>query len=195
MINDSSTDGVRGRGSRALVLGGGGPVGRAWELGMMDGFAGQGIDLGTADLIIGTSAGAVVGALLALKQGFGAPMKIDTAIASTPPPVRSDGMRFSRRHGAGGPVSCTGADTRRNWQDGARCANDQRGSIRFEIDVCSLPRAGSAEPIPSHHRKCTNRATPSMGCVLRCSVGTSDSGQHRCSVYLAPNHNKRRKIH
>lgn len=92
MINDSSTDGVRGRRSRALVLGGGGPVGRAWELGLMDGFAGQGIDLGTADLIIGTSAGAVVGALLALKQGFGAPPKIDAAIASMPPPVRSDGM-------------------------------------------------------------------------------------------------------
>ena len=93
MINDSGSDGVRGRRSRALVLGGGGPVGRAWELGLMDGFAGQGIDLGTADLIIGTSAGAVVGALLALKQGFGAPLKIDAAIASTPPPpVRSDGM-------------------------------------------------------------------------------------------------------
>jgi len=92
MTNDSSTDGVRGRRSRALVLGGGGPVGRAWELGLMDGFAGQGIDLGTADLIIGTSAGAVVGALLALKQGFGAPPKIDAAIASTQPPVRSDGM-------------------------------------------------------------------------------------------------------
>lgn len=92
MINDSSTDGVRGRRSRALVLGGGGPVARAWELGLMDGFAGQGIDLGTADLIVGTSAGAVVGALLALKQGFGAPLKIDAAIASTQPPVRSDGM-------------------------------------------------------------------------------------------------------
>ena len=92
MINDSGTDGVRGHRSRALVLGGGGPVGRAWELGLMDGFAGQGIDLGTADLIIGTSAGAVVGALLALKQGFGAPLKIDAAIASTPPPVRSDVM-------------------------------------------------------------------------------------------------------
>jgi NTE family protein len=59
----------------------------------MDGFVGQGIDLGTAHLIIGTSAGAVIGALLALKQGFGAPLKIDAAIASTPPPpVRSDGM-------------------------------------------------------------------------------------------------------
>src|SRR5215472_233934 len=75
------------RPSRGLVLGGGGPVGRAWEIGLVDGFAGQGIDLGTADVIIGTSAGAVVGAQLALKQGFGAPSKIDA-----PPPVYSGSM-------------------------------------------------------------------------------------------------------
>ena len=78
MINDNGP----GHRSRALVLGGGGPVGRAWEIGLVDGFAGQGIDLGTADVIIGTSAGAVVGAQLALKQGFGAPPRIDAA-----PPV------------------------------------------------------------------------------------------------------------
>src|SRR5215831_13096600 len=87
MTNDSSTDGARGHRSRSLVLGGGGPVGRAWEIGLLHGFAGRGIDLGTADLIIGTSAGAVVGAQLALKQGFGAPPKIDG-----PPPVCSGSM-------------------------------------------------------------------------------------------------------
>ena len=80
MANDSGAV----RPSRGLVLGGGGPVGRAWQVGLVDGFAGQGIDLGTADLIIGTSAGAVVGAQLALKQEFGAPPKIDAA-----PPVYS----------------------------------------------------------------------------------------------------------
>jgi NTE family protein len=87
MIDDSSTDGARGHRSRALVLGGGGPVGRAWEIGLLEGFVGQGIDLGTADLIIGTSAGAVVGAQLALEQGFGAPPM--TAASS---PVHSDTM-------------------------------------------------------------------------------------------------------
>jgi NTE family protein len=63
------------------VLGGGGPVGRAWEMGLAKGFAEQGIDLAVADLIIGTSAGAVVGAQLALKQSLASPP--DT---STPPP-------------------------------------------------------------------------------------------------------------
>jgi NTE family protein len=49
-------------GRRALVLGGGGVTGIAWEIGMIAGLAGQGIDLAAADVIIGTSAGSVVGA-------------------------------------------------------------------------------------------------------------------------------------
>jgi NTE family protein len=51
---------------RALVLGGGGVVGRAWQIGLAAGFLDHGIDLSEADLIIGTSAGAVTGAQLAL---------------------------------------------------------------------------------------------------------------------------------
>ena len=51
---------------RALVLGGGGPVGIAWESGLIAGLAQAGLDLGRADLIMGTSAGAFVGARLAL---------------------------------------------------------------------------------------------------------------------------------
>ena len=52
--------------SRALVLGGGGPVGIAWECGLIAGLAQAGVDLGTADFILGTSAGSFVGARLAL---------------------------------------------------------------------------------------------------------------------------------
>lgn len=51
--------------SRALVLGGGGPVGVAWETGLLAGLAEAGVDLGAADRIVGTSAGSVVGAHLA----------------------------------------------------------------------------------------------------------------------------------
>ncbi len=52
--------------SRALVLGGGGPVGIAWEAGLLAGLADGGVDLAQSDFILGTSAGSVVGALLAL---------------------------------------------------------------------------------------------------------------------------------
>jgi NTE family protein len=49
----------------ALVLGGGGVTGIAWEWGMLAGLAEAGVDLCTADLVIGTSAGSVVGAQVA----------------------------------------------------------------------------------------------------------------------------------
>jgi NTE family protein len=52
-------------GERALVLGGGGVTGIAWELGVVAGLHDRGLDLRDADLIVGTSAGSVVGAQLA----------------------------------------------------------------------------------------------------------------------------------
>jgi NTE family protein len=51
--------------SRALVLGGGGPVGVGWEIGILSGLAAAGVDLAGADLVVGTSAGSVVGAQVA----------------------------------------------------------------------------------------------------------------------------------
>ncbi len=56
----------------ALVLGGGGVTGIAWELGILKGLADAGVDLTTADLVIGTSAGSVVGAQLTSGQSLDA---------------------------------------------------------------------------------------------------------------------------
>jgi NTE family protein len=50
--------------SRALVLGSGGITGAAWEVGLVAGLAARGLDLTAADLVIGTSAGALAGAQL-----------------------------------------------------------------------------------------------------------------------------------
>jgi NTE family protein len=50
---------------KALVLAGGGVAGIAWELGMLAGLHGAGLDLTAADLIVGTSAGAAAGAQIA----------------------------------------------------------------------------------------------------------------------------------
>jgi NTE family protein len=47
---------------RALVLGAGGEAGIAWEVGLLAGLAERGTDLTTADLVVGTSAGAGVAA-------------------------------------------------------------------------------------------------------------------------------------
>jgi NTE family protein len=52
--------------SFALVLSGGGTSGVAWEIGVLKGLRDAGADLTGADLIVGTSAGAIVGANIAL---------------------------------------------------------------------------------------------------------------------------------
>jgi NTE family protein len=49
----------------ALVLGGGGAVGVGWQTGLITGLRTAGVDVGEANAIVGTSAGALVGALLA----------------------------------------------------------------------------------------------------------------------------------
>jgi NTE family protein len=57
--------------TRALVLGGGGPVGIAWEAGLILGLRSAGVDLGEADVVVGTSAGSVVGSYLSLGMDLG----------------------------------------------------------------------------------------------------------------------------
>ena len=46
------------------MLGGGGVAGIAWETGVIVGLAEAGVDLGSAEVVVGTSAGSVAGALL-----------------------------------------------------------------------------------------------------------------------------------
>ncbi|HEV7647275.1 MAG TPA: patatin-like phospholipase family protein [Actinophytocola sp.] len=50
---------------RALVLGGGGITGIAWEWGILAGLKATGVDLTGTDLVVGTSAGSVVGTQVA----------------------------------------------------------------------------------------------------------------------------------
>jgi NTE family protein len=59
---------------RALVLGGGGVVGVAWETALVTGLLERGVDLREADLIVGTSAGSMVGSRLAAGQDLRAPL-------------------------------------------------------------------------------------------------------------------------
>jgi NTE family protein len=77
---------------RALVLGGGGIAGIGWEAGLIVGLQGAGVDLTHADLIVGTSAGSVVGAMVA--TGVDLPLAIDDlagrAEAEAEPPAPAD---------------------------------------------------------------------------------------------------------
>jgi len=72
---------------KALVLGGGGPVGIAWESGLIAGLAESGADLSSADFILGTSAGSLVGAQLALGRSPAQIAAPDLAGAVPGPPA------------------------------------------------------------------------------------------------------------
>ncbi len=73
--------------TKALVLGGGGVAGVAWELGMLTGLHDAGVDVRGADLIIGTSAGSVVGAQISSGTG------LETLFASQLTPVEQSKER------------------------------------------------------------------------------------------------------
>ncbi|MET8628861.1 patatin-like phospholipase family protein [Kitasatospora sp. NPDC004669] len=98
---------------RALVLGAGGPVGTAWTAGLACGLHRGGVDLGEADLIVGTSAGAITAALLATGQ---APDRLATPVrptdsGSTPPQV--DGRRLGEAFAVLGDAASDPAGARR----------------------------------------------------------------------------------
>jgi len=78
-------------GTTALVLGGGGIAGIAWEIGILEGLARAGVDLTDADVVIGTSAGSVVGSQIT----SGIPL--DELYAEQLAPADAElGGRFSR---------------------------------------------------------------------------------------------------
>ena len=69
---------------RALVLGGGGSAGNAWEIGVIAGLFDAGLDVTKADLIIGTSAGSTAAAQIT--SATQPPELLASILAATPPP-------------------------------------------------------------------------------------------------------------
>jgi NTE family protein len=74
---------------RAVVLGGGGPIGVAWESGIVQGLFQGGVDLRIADLLVGTSAGSLVGARLAHGE---LPLSPRDPAGRVTPPLRNGGL-------------------------------------------------------------------------------------------------------
>src|ERR1700710_2823322 len=73
-------------GERALVLGGGGSTGNAWLIGVIAGLLDTGLDVTTADLTIGTSAGSTAAAQIA----GASPSDLLAATAAAVPQHRTD---------------------------------------------------------------------------------------------------------
>ncbi|SEM54130.1 patatin-like phospholipase family protein [Nonomuraea pusilla] len=98
---------------RALVLGAGGLVGTAWTAGLVSGLRRGGVDLGEADLVVGTSAGAIIAALLATGQDpdrLAAPAR-PAGSGSAPPQV--DGRRLGEAFAVLGDAASDPAGARR----------------------------------------------------------------------------------
>jgi NTE family protein len=103
--SDQQADAIRrapAEGERALVLGGGGSAGNAWEIGVIAGLFDAGLDVTQADLIIGTSAGSTAAAQIGSATR---PAELLAGILAAAPrprtgPVGSDGGRVPNRPAA-----------------------------------------------------------------------------------------------
>lgn len=95
------------RSTRAVVLGGGGVAGIAWENGLLAELLDLGVDLNEADLVLGTSAGSVVGTALRFGQVRAAVAAQEASPEGTggreyQEPDTFDGERFMNIMGAAG---------------------------------------------------------------------------------------------
>ncbi|HEV7167906.1 MAG TPA: patatin-like phospholipase family protein [Micrococcaceae bacterium] len=84
---------VPAAGERALVLGGGGSTGNAWLIGVVSGLFDAGLDVTTADLTIGTSAGSTAAAQIA----GATPTELLAAILAAAPQQRTGPVGSDRR--------------------------------------------------------------------------------------------------
>ncbi|HEY1625084.1 MAG TPA: patatin-like phospholipase family protein [Streptosporangiaceae bacterium] len=167
-------------GERALVLGGGGSAGNAWEIGVIAGLCDAGLDVTDADLIIGTSAGSTAAAqvtsatrpaeLLAAILAT-APRPASGPPASGPPasgqpasgPGGSGGGRGPAGSGGGRGLGGPATDHMEKTSAIIRAAEDaadmrrKMGAAALEMDAASggsgqaQRRAAVAARLPSQH--------------------------------------------
>jgi NTE family protein len=140
---------------RALVLGGGGSLGNAWEIGVIAGLFEAGLDVTKADLIIGTSAGSTVAAQITAAT----PTKLFAGILAAAPPGRTGSVGSGARRAPIGPPVNHMERTSRVIAASADAADMRRrmGAAALEMDAASDGsraaqwRAIVAARLPSQH--------------------------------------------
>jgi len=138
----------------ALVLGGGGAAGNAWEIGIIAGLAEAGLDLAqVAELVIGTSAGASTA--VQVRSGIPAAELLASVLS---PPARPIGQNRGQQQPPPSLPMATVFERMRAIGAAATSADDlQRamGAFGLESDAILEPGAGSRRAIvagrlPSH---------------------------------------------
>jgi NTE family protein len=125
-------------GERALVLGGGGSSGNGWLIGVLAGLSDAGLDVTTADLTVGTSAGSTTAAQL----GGATPAELFAATL-VPVPARRPGAAGAGAAGPGGGAVRSAADQMARTQaviDAASDAADMRrrmGAAALDLQAAS----------------------------------------------------------
>lgn len=126
--------------TRAVVLGGGGVLGMAWEVGVLAGLARAGVDVSAADFMVGTSAGSVVAAQLAA----GVPLEEQLARQVDP----------ARQVRELAPAHRAPSEDPPTWVDGQDPAELRRQQGRLALRADTVPeatrRAVIADRLPVH---------------------------------------------
>lgn len=128
-----------------LVLGGGGITGIAWEIGLLKGLRDQGLDLSGADLVVGTSAGSVVGAQVT------SGVDLDDLYAEQTRPADAElGADYGPRQMLGLAVllmlPASGRGRRRRLGRAAKRAHPGPATDRLRV-IRSRLRTGTGEPM------------------------------------------------
>ncbi len=173
--------------TRALVLGGGGPVGIAWEAGLLAGLAERGVDLSQADFICGTSAGSFVGARLALGQtpaALVAPYL--TEQPSTDPQPNLTRLILKMMTGALGnrPPEIVRAELG-NWALKAKTISEEQFLQRFASLDAPCPHRNYDAPWPQRNYVCTAVDTANGKFVVwnrESGIGLARAVASSCSV-------------
>jgi NTE family protein len=134
----------------ALVLGGGGAAGNAWEIGIIAGLAEAGLDLTeAADLVVGTSAGATAAAQV--RSGIPAAELLASVLS---PPVRPVGQNRERPPSL--PMATVFERMRAIGAAATSAADLQRamGAFGLESDATLGPGAGQRRAIVAARLPC-----------------------------------------
>jgi NTE family protein len=126
---------------RALVLAGGGVAGIAWMLGLIEALLDQGVDVSEPEMIIGTSAGAAVGAQIATRQLVAAVAQQERA-ETAEIPANVDVQALLAKI----------AEIRREANNDERAAARRFGQLALEAPTVSegQRKAAIAARLPSH---------------------------------------------